>query len=299
MQTILTLIGKPGALGPELVAAARGALGAAGLITRSEAAWLSPGEACDLLLPGEPQGDARACVVTALAAAPIDIILQPAEHRRKRLLVSDMDSTIIICECIDELADAIGLKPQVAAITERAMRGEIAFEPALRERVALLEGMPVSVLETVFENRVRLTQGAKTLVATMRGSGARTALVSGGFTFFTSRVARLCGFDTHQGNELEVAAGRLTGRILEPILGQGAKREMLLAEARRHAVARAQTLAIGDGANDLEMIAQAGLGIAYRAKPKVAAAAAAAITHGDLTAALFIQGYRREEFVEG
>jgi phosphoserine phosphatase len=297
--TILTLIAKPGALARDLVAAARDALGAAGIITRSEAAWLSEGEACDLLLPEELEGNARACIAAALGAAPIDIILQPAEHRRKRLLVADMDSTIITCECIDELADAVGLKAKVAAITERAMRGEIAFEPALKERVALLEGMPVSVLETVFQSRVRLTPGAKTLVATMRRGGARAALVSGGFTFFTARVAALAGFDTHQGNELEIAAGRLTGRVTPPILGRDAKREMLLGEARRYGIACAQTLAIGDGANDLEMIAQAGLGIAYRAKPKVAAAAAAAITHGDLTAALFIQGYRREEFVGG
>jgi phosphoserine phosphatase len=297
MPTILTLIGAPGALTPALVTTARDALGEAGIITRSETAWLAPGEACDLLVPDEPAADPRACVAAALNGAPIDIVNQPAEHRKKRLLVADMDSTIITCECIDELADAVGLKEKVSAITERAMRGEIEFEPALRERVALLKELPVAALEEVYKSRVRLMPGAKTLVATMNAHGAKTALVSGGFTYFTSRVAAATGFSFHQGNLLEIVDGRLTGRVAEPILGRDAKHEALLTQARMYNIALPETLAIGDGANDLAMIAAAGLGVAFRAKPKVAAAAPAQIAHGDLTAILFLQGYRRDEFV--
>jgi phosphoserine phosphatase len=228
---------------------------------------------------------------------PIDTVVQPLAHRRKRLLVADMDSTMIGQECIDELADFVGLKAHVAAITERAMRGEIEFEPALRERVALLRGLPSTVIEDVIAQRVRMTPGARTLVATMRANGAHTCLVSGGFTAFTGRVAAMIGFDESHGNALLINdGGKLTGAVAEPVLGREAKLAMLIELRDRLGLAPAQTLAVGDGANDLAMIMQAGLGVAYRAKPAVAAAAAARIDHGDLTALLYLQGYRREEF---
>jgi phosphoserine phosphatase len=289
---VLTLIGKPGGLTETIVERARATVGGAGAVN-----WLAPIEACDILFEVDAAA-VRVRIEAALRGSPIDFVVQPAEHRRKRLLIADMDSTIITCECIDELADAAGLKPKIAAITERAMRGEIEFEPALRERVALLKGLPISALEEVYAARVRLTPGAKTLVATMKAKGARTALVSGGFTHFTSRVAALAGFAFNQGNVLEIENGRLTGRVTEPILGRDAKREALIAQARAHGIAIAETLAVGDGANDLDMICEAGLGVAFHAKPKVVEAAPAAILHGDLTALLFMQGYRRDEFIE-
>jgi phosphoserine phosphatase len=210
-----------------------------------------------------------------------------------------MDSTMIGQECIDELADRVGLKAHVAAITERAMRGEIAFEPALRERVALLEGLPVSVIEEVLSERIRLTPGARVLVKTMRANGARTCLVSGGFTLFTDRIAAAIGFDEARANTLTLIDGhKLAGSVAEPIFGRDGKRAALIELRGELGLAKEETLAIGDGANDLDMILEAGLGVAYHAKPKVAAAAAARIDHADLSALLYVQGYRREEFVE-
>lgn len=299
MNTILTLVGKPGALTSAHVDMARDTLGEAGLITRTDTDWLEPGEACDITLPDRPSPELRAKLEKVLAPSPIDAIFQPTEHRRKRLLIADMDSTIITCECIDELADAMGIKDKVAAITERAMQGEIDFEPALLERVALLKGLPVAALEKVFEERIRLSPGARTLVATMTSSGATALLVSGGFTFFTARVAALAGFTRHQGNILEIEDGHLTGGVAMPILGRDAKLEALVSEAAALDIPLEASIAVGDGANDLEMVKAAGLGIAYHAKPIVAAAAPAAIRHGDLSALLFVQGYRRTEFVEG
>jgi len=296
MPITLTLIGKPGTLSPDHIARARIALGQTGIVTRSEIDWLSEGEAADLVLPDLATRAALPVVEQALGAANLDVVFQQTEHRRKRLLVADMDSTIITCECIDELADAIGLKSKIAAITERAMRGEVEFEGALTERVALLKGMAVSELERVFNERVRLTSGAKTLVATMRKNGARCVLVSGGFTFFTSRVAELAGFDENHGNTLEVAGGKLTGRVVPPILGRDAKLAALTHCAKTAHIPLEATLAVGDGANDLAMIKEAGLGVAFHAKPTVALAADAAVTRGDLTALLFIQGYKRAEF---
>jgi phosphoserine phosphatase len=298
MNTTLTLIGKPGTLSQNHVALARQRLGEAGIVTRSETDWLSPGEACDIVLPNRVIGVERTCVVLAFASRSldIDVIVQQTEHRKKRLLVADMDSTIITCECLDELADAVGLKPKVAAITERAMHGEIEFEGALTERVALLEGLAVSELERVFKDRVRLSPGAGALVATMAANGARSVLVSGGFTYFTGRVATLAGFDANRGNTLDVSGGKLTGRVVPPILGRDAKLETLRSEAHALNLPLAATLAVGDGANDLKMLQAAGLGVAYHAKPAVAAAASAVIAHCDLTALLFIQGYRRSEF---
>jgi len=228
---------------------------------------------------------------------PIDVVVQPRANRRKRLFLADMDSTMIGQECIDELADFAGLKAHVAAITERAMRGEIAFEPALRERVALLKGLPVSVVDEVLKERIRLTPGGRELVGTMRANDAYTCLVSGGFTLFSSKVAAMIGFQENRANELLAEDGKLTGTVAEPILGREAKLATLIELRESFDIDNIDTLAVGDGANDLGMVQAAGLGVAYHAKPAVAAAAHARIDHGDLTALLYAQGYARSEFV--
>jgi phosphoserine phosphatase len=217
--------------------------------------------------------------------------------RRKKLFLADMDSTMIGQECIDELADFAGLKAHVARITERAMRGEIEFEPALRERVALLKGLPVSVVDEVLAKRIKPTPGGRELVATMRAHGAYTCLISGGFTLFTNAVAAMIGFQENRANELKVEDGKLTGEVAEPILGRATKLATLIELTEAFDLDNIDTLVVGDGANDLGMIQHAGLGVAYHAKPAVAAAAAARIDHGDLTALLYLQGYRRDEFV--
>ena len=255
--------------------------------------WLAQGRVFDIPVANDPTILAQAHAIAG--GRPADINLVAIDRRRKKLLVADMDSTIISCECLDELADMAGLKPQVAAITERAMRGEIEFAGALRERVALLKGLLLSALARVYDERVRLNPGARALVATMRGHGAKTLLVSGGFTFFTGRVAAAAGFDAEQANILLDDGTKLLGTVAEPILGREAKLEAL--EHATH-VARlhlAETLAVGDGANDLAMIGRAGLGVAYHAKPIVAETASARIDHGDLTTLLYLQGYREEE----
>lgn len=262
--------------------------------------WLSPGEACEIALEAADIAAALATrerIAARLAGAPVDVCLVPAAGRRKGLLIADMDSTIIQQECIDEMADMLGLKARIAAITERAMRGELPFEAALRERLGLLAGLEVSALRRVFDERITLMPGARTLVATMRANGAFTALVSGGFSFFTSRVAVAVGFDVNRANELEIADEKLTGGVVGPILGREAKLEALIHYRSMRGLASDATLAVGDGANDLAMIGAAGLGVAYRAKPVVAAEADAGITYGDLTALLFLQGYRRAEFI--
>jgi phosphoserine phosphatase len=210
-----------------------------------------------------------------------------------------MDSTIIGCECLDELADMAHLKPQIAAITEQAMNGEIAFEPALRERVGLLKGLALSALERTYKERVKLNPGAKALVATMKKHGARTCLVSGGFTYFTERVAKDAGFDDNQANTLLDDGTRLTGEVKEPILGREAKLAALKNEIETLKLSAADALAVGDGANDLAMIEHAGLGVAYHAKPVVSQAADAAIVYGDLRALLYLQGYSDEEILNG
>jgi phosphoserine phosphatase len=230
---------------------------------------------------------------------PIDIVVQPQAARRKKLFLADMDSTMIGQECVDELADFADLKAHVAAITERAMRGEIEFEPALRQRVALLRGLPVSTIDEVLKKRITPTPGGRELVATMRAHGAYTCLISGGFTLFTSAVAAMIGFQENRANDLKVEDGKLTGEVAEPILGRAAKLATLIELREAFDLDNIDTLAVGDGANDLDMIRQAGLGVAYHAKPAVAAAAAARIDHGDLTALLYTQGYRRDEFVGG
>ncbi|GGF57908.1 phosphoserine phosphatase SerB [Azorhizobium oxalatiphilum] len=244
-------------------------------------------------------GAMRDAVCAALGDTPVDVVVQLTAGRRKRLFLADMDSTMIGQECIDELADVVGLKAHVAEITERAMRGEIAFEPALRERVALLKGLAEGVVADVLRDRIRLTPGGKALVGTMKANGAYAALVSGGFTLFTGPVAEMVGFDEHRSNILEIADGKFAGTVVEPILGKEAKLAALVELRDRLHLAPSETMAVGDGANDLAMLGEAGLGVAYHAKPKVAAEAHARVDHGDLTALLYMQGYHREDFREG
>lgn len=239
----------------------------------------------------------RMSVSGALEHLPVDFAVQPSEGRRKRLFVADMDSTIIGCECLDELADFAGVKTEVAAITERAMRGEIGFEGALRERVAMLKGLQNRALQQCYDERVRLNPGAFTLVQTLRGHGVRCVLVSGGFTFFTSRVAAAAGFHADRANRFVEQGDRLAGAVHEPILGREAKLSALREESKALGIDPSSAIAIGDGANDLAMIEVAGLGVAYRAKPIVAAQANAKVDHADLTALLYFQGYHAEEFV--
>ena len=253
--------------------------------------------------PGEPRRlspDAAEIPVArpqSLALNGVDANCLPAANRRKRLLIADMDSTIIPVECIDEVADFAGVREAVEAITERAMRGEIVFEDALRARVALIGGLPETQLQEVYDRRVALNPGAGALVRTMRANGAATALVSGGFTFFAERVAAAAGFEVHQANRLLAEGGRMTGRVAEPVLGREAKLDALTRIAAERGIALGDALAVGDGANDLAMIEAAGLGVAFRAKPVVAARARARICHGDLTALLYLQGYSAEEIV--
>ncbi|HEX4026313.1 MAG TPA: phosphoserine phosphatase SerB [Rhizomicrobium sp.] len=256
---------------------------------------LSPGHAFDL-----PVADSGALAEARgrTEGLGLDINLVSASKRRKKLLVADMDSTIINVECLDQLADMAGLKPQIAAITERAMRGEIEFEAALRERVGMLKGLKLDALEKTYLERVRLNPGAKSLIATMRArSAAHTMLVSGGFGYFTQRVAEAAGFHAERGNTLLDDGERLTGEVGTPILGRAAKLEALEEAVARLGIDFAESLAVGDGANDLALIQKAGLGVAYHAKPVVAAAAAAAIDHNDLTALLYLQGYSDNEII--
>ena len=256
---------------------------------------LSGWEAAEWIYPAiddELRGEAAA----AVAELPVDWALTPVEGRRKKLLIADMDSTIINVECLDELADFAGLKPEIAAITERAMRGELDFEAALRERVGMLKGLDLSALQLCYDERVRLNPGAEVMVKTMARHGARCVLVSGGFTFFTSRVAALAGFHDNRANTLKDDGKALTGAVGMPILGREAKLAALQEEAAKIGVGAADAIALGDGANDLAMIKEAGLGIAYRAKPIVAAEAHTKIDYSDLRAVLFFQGYRAEEF---
>jgi phosphoserine phosphatase len=295
MSLVATLISNPAdpALDSTVVDGARAILPSPG-----PAQWLFDEVAVDI--PFEHRDDIRAIEARLREACgdlPIDIVVQPIGFRRKKLLLADMDSTMIGQECIDELADFAGLKAHVAKITERAMRGEIEFELALRERVALLKGLPVSVVDEVLAKRITPTPGGRELVATMRAHGAYTCLISGGFTLFTNAVAATLGFDENRANQLMVEDGKLTGEVVEPIVGRAAKFATLIELTESFDLDDIDTLAVGDGANDLDMIQHAGLGVAYHAKPAVAAAAAARIDHGDLTALLYAQGYRRDEFV--
>ena len=294
MSHALTVVANEAAVLRQALARLAAPVESAGAVVEDQHAL---GEAAvDLRLTAADPAPVKAAAEAALAGLAVDFCLQPWEGRRKRLLVADMDSTIIGCECLDELADFAGVKAQVSAITERAMRGEIGFEGALRERVAMLKGLPLSALGECYEARVRLNPGAASLVATMAAGGARCLLVSGGFRFFTSRVAQAAGFHDHRANTLIEAGELLAGMVGEPILGREAKLAALTAEAAALGLDRSQTLAVGDGANDLAMIEAAGLGVAYRAKPAVAARADARIDHADLTALLYFQGYSSSEF---
>jgi phosphoserine phosphatase len=263
--------------------------------------WLAPQTAADLSFSPVSGADLRQIAAAIRAASsdlPIDVFVQPIEHRRKKLLLADMDSTMIGQECIDELADFVGLKEKVSAITERAMRGEIEFEPALRERVALLRGLQATIVDRILAERIVLTPGGGALVHTMRAHGAYTALVSGGFTLFAEKIARAIGFQEARANVLITDGSVFAGNVNEPILGREAKLATLVELRSKLGLAHSETLAIGDGANDLAMLQNAGLGVAYHAKPAVAAAAHARVDHCDLTALLYAQGYRRSEFTE-
>ncbi|MBO6538552.1 MAG: phosphoserine phosphatase SerB [Rhizobiaceae bacterium] len=293
MPLVATLISNPAA------AALSPSLGeeAARLLDAQHIGWLAADVACDLPLPeAADAAEATSRLAALLAGKPIDFAIQQAANRRKKLLIADMDSTMIDQECIDELGDAVGLKPHIAAITARAMNGEIAFEPALRERVALLAGLEEAVIDQVVKTRITLAGGGRELVATMNRDGAWTALVSGGFDAFTSRIAAQLGFQENRANRLIVKDGKLTGEVADPIMGREAKAAALRDITAARGMTPADALAVGDGANDLDMINLAGAGVALHAKPSVAAAARIRIDHGDLTALLYLQGCRREEF---
>jgi phosphoserine phosphatase len=293
MPHILTLVAAPGALDPALVARVRAALDRIGAMPGTPD-WLAPHEAVDIPFTGAGE-QATAAARAVLEGAPVDAIANPAEGRRKRLLIADMDSTIVTTETLDEIAAFAGLKEKIAEITRRSMNGELDFREALVARVGMLEGLPVSALEATWAE-TRMMPGAAALVATMRAHGAVCCLASGGFTFFTGRVAEKLGFHHHVSNVLLIADGRLTGRVAEPVFDRNAKLATLMRLAAENALPLDATLAVGDGANDLDMIRAAGLGVAFKAKPVVAAAARAKVDHGDLTALLFAQGYRRSEF---
>ncbi|MFD9898629.1 phosphoserine phosphatase SerB [Mesorhizobium sp. NPDC059025] len=295
MPFVATLVSSPagGALTPALANKASQAVGA------SATRWLGETIACDLVLPaGIGHDEAMATLRALLASEPIDIAVQDETLRRKKILIADMDSTMIDQECIDELADEVGLKEKVAEITARSMNGEIAFEPALRERVALLKNLDTAVVDRIIASRLTLASGGRALVQTMRKAGAYTALVSGGFDVFTNRVAAMLGFHENRANRLLEANGRLTGEVADPILGRAAKAEALHDISATLGLTPADAIAVGDGANDLDMIRLSGTGVALHAKPSVATEAKVRIDHGDLTALLYLQGYRREDFVE-
>ncbi len=294
MSLAVTLVAADPAALPAAIEVAEIALARMGLATGAPD-LLGP-NAADLTVETDLRDLVRERLEAALADRATDVCVQPSEGRRKRLLIADMDSTIIGCECIDELADFAGVKDQVAEITERAMRGELAFEGALRERVAMLKGLGLDKLQACYDDRVRLNPGAETLVRTMATHGARCVLVSGGFTFFTSRVMAAAGFHANRANTLGDDGAVLTGLVGEPILGREAKLTALREETAALGLTPAEALAVGDGANDLAMIEAAGLGVAYRAKPVVAAKAHARVDHADLTALLYFQGYRAEDF---
>ncbi|MBB3540671.1 MULTISPECIES: phosphoserine phosphatase SerB [unclassified Rhizobium] len=294
MALVATLVANPSnpVLTQSIAEQATDAVKASGLY------WLADGIACDIALrDGADVEAARAGILAAIGSAAIDLVIQDAETRRKRLLIADMDSTMIGQECIDELAAEVGLKEKVAAITARAMNGEIAFEPALRERVALLKGLPISVVDDVISRRITLTPGGPELIATMKSKGHYTALVSGGFTVFTGPIAKTLGFDENRANVLLEEAGVLSGFVSEPILGKQAKVDALNDISERLGISPDDAIAVGDGANDLGMLQLAGSGVALHAKPTVAAQAKIQINHGDLSALLYIQGYRKTDFV--
>jgi phosphoserine phosphatase len=297
MRTVLTVVARDNGALQEALPHALEAVAASGSPIE-DTETLGDG-AADIFFDSNDATIVRAKAEDLLERSPVDLCVQLAEHRKKRLLIADMDSTIVCCECLDELADFAGVRREVAQITERAMRGDLAFEDALRERVAMIAGLALDDLQRCFDERVKLNPGARTLAATMSAAGARCVLVSGGFDFFTSRVAQAAGFHSHWGNKLIDDGEALTGRVAEPILGRDAKLSTLRAEAAGFGVAMVDTVAVGDGANDLDMILAAGLGVAYRAKPILAGQADARLDHTDLTSLLYFQGYGADTFVTG
>lgn len=284
-----TLIARPGGLEPHLIDALRNAWGG------GDALWLAPGEAAEFGLPNVPEN--RWQVWDDLQQLGVDMVVQPSAGRRKMMLLADMDSTMIEQECIDELADQAGVGDHVKAITARAMNGELDFNAALTERVALLRGLPLGVIDEVLQHRITYMPGGAVLLATMKANGAYAALVSGGFTAFTEKVAAHLGFDEHRANVLLTDGATLSGQVALPILGREAKVEALNTITARLGLAPADVLAVGDGANDLGMLGLAGAGVALHAKPAVAAQCDMRINHGDLTALLFLQGYTQAQFV--
>jgi phosphoserine phosphatase len=297
MELVITLIAHQNRKAPltqGLIDTMVTTLGAQGIPVKKQA-WLAEHIACDLFITHSNDDAMDARVRAILGMQPVDVVVQPAADRRKQLLISDMDSTMITVECIDELADFVGKKAQVAQITERAMNGELNFEAALTERVALLAGLPEETLTKAYTQRVTMMPGARELVATMVKHDAYCVLVSGGFTFFTERVAQELGFHENHANRLEIEDGKLTGRVIPPILGKEAKLDSLKNICAIKRISRENALAVGDGANDLPMLQSAGLGIAYHAKPTVIAQSKARISHCDLRALLYVQGYRDEE----
>ncbi|MGK8234140.1 phosphoserine phosphatase SerB [Roseovarius sp. MS2] len=284
-----TLIAAPGALDPALAEALRNAWGGGAV------QWLAPDEAAEFDMPEVPGN--RWEVWAELQNQAVDLVVQPTEGRRKKMLLADMDSTMIQQECIDELAEVAGVGAHVRAITARAMNGELDFEGALIERVALLKDLPETVIAEVLANRITYMPGGSALVATMRANGAYCALVSGGFTAFTQSVAAHLGFDENRANTLLVAKDRLIGDVARPILGRAAKVQALEEISARLGISETDVLAVGDGANDLGMLGRAGAGVALHAKPSVAAQCGIRIQHADLTALLYIQGYARDQFV--
>ncbi len=288
MEYVTTLIARPGDLDPALAETLRNAWGGDALT------WLAPGEAVEFAVPTIPHN--RWTVWADLQALGVDLAVQPRDARRKKMLLADMDSTMIQQECIDELAEAAGVGDRVKTITARAMNGELDFEGALTERVALLEGQPASMIESVLHTRITHMPGGATLLATMKSAGAYAALVSGGFTAFTGAVADALGFDEHRANRLEISDGRLTGTVARPILGREAKVQALAEITARLGIDDRDVLAVGDGANDLGMLQRAGMGVALHAKPSVQEACDLRVNHGDLTALLYLQGYAKSDF---
>ncbi len=299
MENVLTLTGNRAwaPLNRDVASLALGALEEAGADC-ADPDWLSPDLACDILYSGFSPDVAESAVRQYLRDAPVDIVAQPTANRRKRLLISDMDSTMIEQECIVEIAEYAGLRDEVSEITEAAMRGELDFSESLIRRAEMLHGLDVEVLYQAMNERVTEMPGAKALVRTMSKHGAYTTLVSGGFTYFTELVAKELGFHEHQANTLEIVAGRLSGKVIPPILDKQAKLMALEKHADELGLKVEETLAVGDGANDIPMLQGAGLGVAFHAKPLVAASAAAHVDHGDLTTLLYIQGYRDEDFAD-
>ena len=298
MRFVLSLVaGAKANLDDSTVKLAADQAAEAGASAISPTGWLAAGRACDIAFDGDSAAVA-AKVRAALATQRVDTNVVPQEGRRKKLLVADMESTVIENEMLDELAEFVGARAQVAEITHRAMNGELDFAAAVRERVVLLKGLPEAILEKAM-GRVRIMSGAPELVATMRAHGAYVALVSGGFTWFTGRIKEQLGFDYHQANELIVLGRHIMGRVREPIHGKEAKEEALRRLASERVITPADAITVGDGANDLPMLKAAGLGVAYHAKPAVAAETSVRVDYGDLTTLLYLQGYRQDEIVTG